>query len=311
MALRRLQKELSQGGGPRSWTISCGPAGCDLFKWKGLIEGPDNTPYEGGYYELDIQVPQDYPFKPPKVKFTTKMYHCNINDQGRISLDVLRDKWSPSYEIYKVLGLIRSLLENPNTDDPIVPEIAYLYKTNKILHDVKANQYAHKHAGATIQMSTIEYRMEQMKRYKVIQTCLIDIFGINEDIQMVIIAMDGAHIDKLPKLTQKELENNMSMWGSLDESEYIRKEFNKLKTEPPGEISIKSVMLPSKVFKIGCWLDETVKDIKLRIMFQEGYGKAHECRLISGGKVLPDNQTLSQCKITYDSQIYLVVKLRG
>lgn len=64
----------------------------DLRHWKGYIEGPDDTPYKGGSYQIDIQLPPEYPYKPPKMKFDTKIWHPNISSQtGAICLDILKD----------------------------------------------------------------------------------------------------------------------------------------------------------------------------------------------------------------------------
>uniref|UniRef100_A0A8D2JTS7 E2 ubiquitin-conjugating enzyme n=1 Tax=Theropithecus gelada TaxID=9565 RepID=A0A8D2JTS7_THEGE len=84
-------------------------------------------PYRGGVFFLTIHFPTDYPFKPPKVAFTTRIYHPNINSNGSICLDILGSQCT----ISKVLLSICSLLCDPNPDDPLVPEIARIYKTDR------------------------------------------------------------------------------------------------------------------------------------------------------------------------------------
>jgi len=76
--------------------------------------GPTGSPYEGGVFFLDIQFPTDYPFKPPKLSFKTRIYHCNINSNGAICLDILKDNWSPALTSSKVLLSICSLLTDCN-----------------------------------------------------------------------------------------------------------------------------------------------------------------------------------------------------
>ena len=88
-------------------------------------------PWDAGIYFLDIVFPQDYPFKPPKVKFETKIYHCNINDKGGIDCDILKDNWSPGLTISKVLTSLQvCFTTGGNPDDPLVPHIARQMKTN-------------------------------------------------------------------------------------------------------------------------------------------------------------------------------------
>merc|ERR1712083_975369 len=98
-----------------------------MGNWQATIMGPPDSPYQGGVFFLNINFPSDYPFKPPKVHFTTKIYHCNVNANGAICLDILKDQWSPALTISKVLLSVSSLLTDPNPNDPLVPEIAQVY----------------------------------------------------------------------------------------------------------------------------------------------------------------------------------------
>lgn len=139
------QELVDLGKDPPS-NCSAGPVGDDMFHWQATIMGPEDSPYAGGVFFLDIHFPADYPFKPPKVHFTTRIYHCNINSNGGICLDILKDQWSPALTISKVLLSICSLLTDPNPDDPLVPDIAQLLKTDKAKHDSLAREWTSKYA---------------------------------------------------------------------------------------------------------------------------------------------------------------------
>ncbi|GFR93717.1 ubiquitin-conjugating enzyme E2 D4 [Elysia marginata] len=108
--------------------------------------GPADSPYFGGVFFLTITFPTDYPFKPPKVTFTTKIYHPNINSQGGICLDILKNQWSPALTISKVLLSICSLLTDPNPDDPLVPDIAKTFKRDREEYNRLAKEWTAKYA---------------------------------------------------------------------------------------------------------------------------------------------------------------------
>ncbi|XP_075854728.1 ubiquitin-conjugating enzyme E2 D3 isoform X2 [Microcebus murinus] len=117
-----------------------------VFHWQATIMGPNDSPYQGGVFFLTIHFPTDYPFKPPKVAFTTRIYHPNINSNGSICLDILRSQWSPALTISKVLLSICSLLCDPNPDDPLVPEIARIYKTDRDKYNRISREWTQKYA---------------------------------------------------------------------------------------------------------------------------------------------------------------------
>ena len=130
MAQKRIRKELDEINRDPPANCSAGLLDDDLYHWQATLMGPSESPYQGGVFFLNISFPMDYPFKPPKVVFQTKIYHPNINSNGIICLDILKEQWSPALTVSKVLLSISSLLCDPNPDDPLVPEIANLYKTN-------------------------------------------------------------------------------------------------------------------------------------------------------------------------------------
>ena len=147
MALKRITKELQDIQRDPPTNCSAGPTdNSDKFNWSATIMGPSDSPYQGGVFFLTIRFPSDYPFKPPKVSFTTKIYHPNINANGSICLDILKDQWSPALTISKVLLSISSLLTDANPDDPFVPDIAQLYKSDRKTYEKNAKDWTKKYA---------------------------------------------------------------------------------------------------------------------------------------------------------------------
>jgi len=94
-----------------------------------------------------LQEYSDEAAKAPKIQFKTKIYHCNVNANGQICLDILKEQWSPALTISKVLLSISSLLTDCNPNDPLVPEIAQLYLKDRAKHDKTAREWVSKHAS--------------------------------------------------------------------------------------------------------------------------------------------------------------------
>jgi len=146
MSARRIQKESSDLSKDAPENCIAGPRGDNMYLWDAMIVGPTETPYAGGIFKLEIHFPTDYPFKPPKVVFNTKIYHPNISTNGSICLDILKDQWSPALTISKVLLSICSLLSDPNPKDPLMPEIADEYIRNRKMYEENALAWTTRYA---------------------------------------------------------------------------------------------------------------------------------------------------------------------
>ena len=144
--INRLKKEMEELNNYPPANCSAGIIDDDIYNWQATIVGPEGSPYEGGVFYLRIEFPHDYPFKPPKVSFITKIYHCNINTSGQICLDILKEQWSPALTISKVLLSICSLMDDQNPNDPLMSDIANLYIHNKQEFLDNARGYTHRYA---------------------------------------------------------------------------------------------------------------------------------------------------------------------
>lgn len=149
-AIRRIKKELTDIAEDtkdhQNMVYSVSPDENNIFLWKGFVFGPVGSPYQNGVFQITIDFPANYPFKPPKVYFNTKVYHPNISMSGAICLDILKDKWSPALSISKLLLSIISLLTDPNPNDPLAPDVARVYRTNRSLFDQTARSWTYQFA---------------------------------------------------------------------------------------------------------------------------------------------------------------------
>lgn len=110
------------------------------FVYPGYSCSPDETPWEGGTFKLTLQFTEDYPNKPPVVKFVSKLFHPNVYNDGGICLDILQSNWSPIYDISAVLTSIQSLLCDPNPNSPANSEAARLFQENRREYNKRVQQ---------------------------------------------------------------------------------------------------------------------------------------------------------------------------
>ncbi|KAF2484518.1 ubiquitin-conjugating enzyme/RWD-like protein [Neohortaea acidophila] len=151
---RRLQKEIQDIAKDRHSGISITtPTGSsdiiDFTHFKGHFDGPPDTPYEGGHYEVDIRIGGEYPFKPPEMRFITKIWHPNVSSQtGAICLDTLGAHWSPVLTLKSALISLQSLLSSPEPKDPQDAEVASMLITRPEEFEHVARDWAQRYAGA-------------------------------------------------------------------------------------------------------------------------------------------------------------------
>jgi ubiquitin-protein ligase len=106
------------------------------------------SPYEKGVFNIQLDFPTDYPFKPPKVKFVTKVYHPNIRSKdGEICGDALSAGWGPTLNVAHVMNVLTTMLKEPNASSPLESDIATLLTSNPEEFKKKAKEWTEKYAS--------------------------------------------------------------------------------------------------------------------------------------------------------------------
>uniref|UniRef100_A0AAQ4QNZ2 UBC core domain-containing protein n=1 Tax=Gasterosteus aculeatus aculeatus TaxID=481459 RepID=A0AAQ4QNZ2_GASAC len=158
-ARRRLMRDFKRLQEDPPAGVSGAPSENNIMAWNAVIFGPEGTPFEDGTFKLIVEFTEEYPNKPPTVRFVSKMFHPNgrfillscgslhccyfcvvfdcvvffptVYADGSICLDILQNRWSPTYDVSSILTSIQSLLDEPNPNSPANSQAAQLYQENK------------------------------------------------------------------------------------------------------------------------------------------------------------------------------------
>ena len=144
----RIKKEYNDLQKEKNTNVQVKLVNNDFRHWKGRIKGPIDTCYQGGIFDVDIIIPDDYPFKPPKMKFDTKIWHPNISSvTGAICLDILKNEWTPALTIRTALISLQALMCEPVPNDPQDAVVAKQYMSDIKLFNETAKHWVEEYAN--------------------------------------------------------------------------------------------------------------------------------------------------------------------
>ena len=133
----------------------------DMFNSRVIVAGPDASRYRGKYFLLSVQFPGNFPMSPPRIKFETKIYHCNINNNGSCCLDAVHAGWSPTMTIASVVEAVLELLREPNADDPLDAWKGDLYRTDRARYDSECAEWLEMYATSTAEELVAKYNLTE------------------------------------------------------------------------------------------------------------------------------------------------------
>lgn len=143
-ARRRLMRDLKRIEQDAPDGVTATPHPDNLLHWHALILGPRDTPFADGTFLLSIHFDESFPTRPPLIKFVSDMFHPNVYPDGNICLDILQNRWSPTYDVGAVLTSIRSMLNDPNCASPANVQAAQLYEKDRVEYERRVQETVEK-----------------------------------------------------------------------------------------------------------------------------------------------------------------------
>jgi len=133
----RVQKDITELDLPSTMETQF-PDPADLLNFT-LTITPDEGMYKGGSFKFSFTINTNYPHDPPKVKCIPKIYHPNVDLEGNVCLNILREDWKPVLNLNSVMVGLQYLFLEPNPDDPLNKEAAQEMTKNRdtFLRNVK------------------------------------------------------------------------------------------------------------------------------------------------------------------------------
>ncbi|XP_022646752.1 ubiquitin-conjugating enzyme E2 T-like [Varroa destructor] len=150
----RLAAELHQMATSLPAGIVCSQAADDeIGHLEAIIDGPPDSPYEGGRFHVDLRLPVRYPFEPPALRVITRIFHPNIDPQGRVCLSAIqlppKGTWKPALNVCAVLTSLRAIIAQPTAEDPLMADVAELLQNDRAEFDRTARKWTQMHAMQT------------------------------------------------------------------------------------------------------------------------------------------------------------------
>jgi len=146
-ATRRLQKELQdiRKAGLKSFREIIVDEQ-NILQWQGLLV-PDAPPFSKGAFKIDIQFPAEYPFKPPKISFKTRIYHPNVDEKGQVCLPIVAaENWKPATKTDQVIQALVALINEPEPEHPLRGDLAEEYLKDRKKFMKNAEDFTKKHS---------------------------------------------------------------------------------------------------------------------------------------------------------------------